>query len=130
MSKYYDVRCLERAVAIRAVYLLWKKGAWKELDEIGLGREIQEPFEDAEDHLPGSRPRTDAQTDVFMAALPFPLQERVRLAADLLVLSYRHIFQDEIKADSYLKGDSYGRPAKASQEPRKAKRGRSRSRFA
>ncbi|WP_220194504.1 hypothetical protein [Ktedonospora formicarum] len=115
---------------MRAVILLWKRGAWRELDELGLGREIQEAFEDAADHIPGSRPRTDQETEAFVAALPPNLQQCVTLAADLLIMSYCHIYQEEINVDSYLKGDSDGRPATARKEQRKTKRNRSRRRFA
>jgi hypothetical protein len=122
----YDVACLQRSVAVRAVYKLWKKGAWKELDELGLGREIQRPFEDASDYLPGLSPRNDQQTETFLGALPDGVRERVILAADLLTMSYRYLFQEDIARDAMLKGPNDGRHAEAGQEPRTRKRSRSR----
>lgn len=125
----YDVACMQRSVAVRAVFKLWKRGSWNELDELGLGREINTAFEDASDYLPGLYPRSDRQTETFLAALPDTIRERVILAADILVMGYRYIFQDELARDEMLKGAEHGRYTEACKEQRPRKRSRSRRRL-
>ena len=101
MRHFYDIRCLDRNVAIRAIFLLWRRAAWVELADMGLGREIDEPFHDAADYIPGYRLRNDTHTETFLAALPFGVQERVILGADILIRAYKTIYASELAADEY-----------------------------
>lgn len=94
-TNLFDLECLKLHVAIRAVWLLYRRGKWDLLESIGLPRALYgEKFlkYDARwittDH---GLLRTDAQAEHFADAVP-----GVRIAASLLIEEYRMIFSERI----------------------------------
>lgn len=101
MNSLYDVRCLRRLTAVKAIYLLWVRRDWSSLARIGLGREIDETFDAFSLYLPGSRVRTDEQANDLLLALDPKLRNAVIRAADLLIHTYANMYATEIMEDAY-----------------------------
>jgi hypothetical protein len=90
---YLDRLSPEVYVAIRAIWLLWRRGHWDALAEIGLSSaSIHSAFEAFSDKK--YRVVTNSVTIELLLSLPQQVQDDVLTAALVLAVSYAALFHE------------------------------------
>ncbi len=93
----YDEQCMDFYVAVRAIWLLWRRGAWTQLGELGLTREmIDEAFTGFDLVVLDEYQRvlkTDRQTELLLHSLSDETRKLVRSAALTLNLTYAALYE-------------------------------------
>jgi hypothetical protein len=120
----FDPACLHISTAIRAIWLLWRRAAWKQLNDLGLSQaDIDKQFTDFDEReIPEGQQRLNDndQAIELINAVSADLRDKMLSAAVVMVAMYSAIYREAQEYANISQKNGRHRPRRRNRRTRKA----------